>query len=99
MERIEEPNQPTVHHSGRQFKFGDGGSSTTMACIKQPVDYGVAQGRSLNLHVVDKADNATPPLIGLDWMRDNKVLIDVDEGKMMYKDKPDKWIKLPQTSH
>ena len=93
-----EAGSASVHPSGRRFHFGDGGGDATESSITQPVTSGLLKGSDLELHLVDKDNNQTPPLLGIDTMKAKKMIVDFETGKCLFKDDPSRqWHQLPRT--
>ena len=49
------------------------------------------------MHLIDKEGNDTCPLLSINDLRRLRMVIDYEEGKVMFKDSPDVWHKLPTT--
>ena len=47
------------------------------------------------MHLIDKAGNDTCPLLSINDLRRLRIVIDYEEGKVMFKDNPDVWHELP----
>ena len=65
--------------------------------VEQPVTAGLLSGQSLSMHLIEKAGNDTCPLLSINDLRRLRIVIDYDEGKVMFKDSPEVWHKLPTT--
>ena len=92
-----EPGLPTVSTSDRRFKFADGRVDEAQKAIEQPITAGLLAGESVTMHLIDKAGNDTCPLLSINELRRLRMVIDYEEGKVMFKDKPDVWHTLPTT--
>ena len=99
MQRINrsEPGQPTVSQSDRRFRFADGRVDEAQQVVEQPITSGLSAGKSVTMHLIDKAGNDTCPLLSIHDMRRLRMVVDYDEGKVMFKDNPDVWHELPTT--
>ena len=84
-----EPGLPTVSTSDRQFKFADGRVDEAQKAIQQPITSGLLAGESVTMHLIDEAGNDTCPLLSITELRRLRMVIDYEEGKVMFKDKPD----------
>ena len=49
------------------------------------------------MHLIDKAGNDTCPLLSINDIRRLRMVIDYEDGKVMFKDNPDVWHELPTT--
>ena len=92
-----EPGQPTVSQSDRRFRFADGRVDEAQNVVEQPITSGLLAGKSVNMHLIDKAGNDTCPLLSINDLRRLRMVIDYEEGKVMFKDNPDVWHELPTT--
>ena len=54
--------------------------------------------KTLSMHLIDKEGNDTCPLLSINDLRRLRMVIDYEEGKVMFKDSPDVWHKLPTTN-
>ena len=99
MQRINqcEPGMPTVSTSDRRFRFADGSIDEAQKVVEQPITAGLLTGKYLSMHLNDKAGNDTCPLLSINDMRRLRMVVDYEEGKLMFKDKPDVWRALPTT--
>ena len=99
MQRINqsEPGLPTISTSDRRFRFADGSIDEAQKVVEQPITVGLLVGRSLSMHLIDKAGNDTCPLLSINDLRRLRMVVDYEEGKVMFKDNPDVWHKLPTT--
>ena len=95
--RQNEPGMPVVGDSDRVFKFADGRTDESRKTVEQPITAGLLEGKTLKMHLIDSAGNDTGPLYGIDDLRRHQMVVDYDESKVMFKDKPDEWYQLPQT--
>ena len=92
-----EPGLPTVPTSDRRFKFADGHVDEAQKAIEQPIAAGLLSGESVTMHLIDKAGNDTCPLLSINELRRLRMVIDYEEGKVMFKNNPDVWHTLPTT--
>ena len=60
--RQNEPGAPTVEDSDRCFRFADGRKDEAQQMVEQPITAGLLQGRTINMHWIDRAGNETSPL-------------------------------------
>ena len=90
-----EPGIPEVLDSSKRFRFGDGGSTVVGKYMRQPVIAGILNGQTLDFHIIDKAENDTLPLFPISEMRRQRMVIDLEDNSISFKDKPDLWHKLP----
>ena len=99
MQRINqsEPGLPIVSTSDRRFKFVDGRIDEAQKVVEQPITAGRLSGQSLAMHLIDKAGNDTCPLLSINDLRRLRMVVDYDETKIMFKESPDVWHKLPTT--
>ena len=99
MQRINrsEPGQPTVSQSDRRFRFADGRVDEAQKVVEQPITSGLLAGKSVTMHLIDKTGNDTCPLLSIHDMRRLRMVVDYEEGKVMFKDNPDVWHALPTT--
>ena len=65
--------------------------------VEQPITEGLLKGKTLNMHLIDRAGNETSPLFSIDDQRRSRMVVDFEENKVMFKDKPDVWHTLPVT--
>ena len=49
------------------------------------------------MQLIDTVGNDTGPLFGINDLRRFRMVVDYDENKVMFKDKPDVWYQLPCT--
>ena len=95
--RQHEPGEPSVHDSDRCFRFADGRTDEAHNVVQQPITSGLLSGTSLNMHLIDRKGNETSPLFSIDDQRRHRMVIDYEENKVMFKDRPDQWHTLPTT--
>ena len=95
--RQNEPGMPVIGNSDRVFKFADGRTDESRKTVEQPITAGLLEGKTLKMHLIDSAGNDTGPLYGINDLRRHRMVVDYDESKVMFKDKPDEWYQLPQT--
>ena len=93
--RQHEPGEPTVRDSDRRFKFADGRTDAAQNMVEQPITSGLLQGKTINMHLIDKDGNETSPLYSIDDKRRHRMVVDYEENKVMFKAKPDVWHTLP----
>ena len=62
--------------------------------IEQPITSGLLQGKAINMHLIDKRGNDTSPLFSIDDQRRHRMVVDYEENKVVFKDKPDEWHTL-----
>ena len=92
-----EPGQPTVSQSNRRFRFADGRVDEAQKVVEQPITSGLLAGKSIQMYLIDKAGNDSCPLLSINDLRRLRMVIDYEEGKVMFKDNPDVWHELPTT--
>ena len=92
-----EPGIPTVSPSDRRFRFGDGNSEPALNKMTQPITAGILQGQKVDFHMIDKTGNETLPLYPITEMRTNRMVVDYESNKIMFKDKPGEWHELSTT--
>ena len=63
--------------------------------MEQPVTSGILAGRSLDVHLIDRAGNDTCPLLSINDMRQLRMVVDYEDNKVMLKDEPTVWHTLP----
>ena len=63
----------------------------------QPITSGILQGHEIDFHLIDKEGNKTLPLYPISEMRKTRMVVDYEENKVMFKDKPHVWHELPTT--
>ena len=99
MQRIRqnEPGSPNVRDSDRCFRFADGGTAEAQKMVEQPITSGLLKGKTINMHLIDRAGNETSPLFSINDQRRSRMVVDFEENKIMFKDKPDEWHTLPVT--
>ena len=95
--RQNEPGTPNVRDSDRCFHFADGGTDEAQKMVEQPITSGLLKGKTINMHLIDRAGNATSPLFSINDQRRSRMVVDFEENKIMFKDKPDEWHTLPVT--
>ena len=99
MQRINqsEPGLPIVSTSDRRFKFVDGRIDEAQKVVEQPITAGLLSGQSLSMRLIDRVGNGTCPLLSINEPRRLRMVIDYEEGHVMFKDNPEVWHKLPTT--
>ena len=93
-----EPGLPTISTSDRRFRFADGSIDEAQKVVEQPITAGLLTGKSLSMHLIDKAGNDTCPLLSINDLRRLRMVVDYEEGKIMFKYDLDVWHKLPTTN-
>ena len=63
--------------------------------VEQPVTSGLLAGRSLQMHLIDREGNDTSPLLSINDMRRLRMVVDYEDSKIMFKDKPTERHTLP----
>ena len=69
----------------------------TQKVVEQPIASGLLAGKSINMRLIDKVGNDTCPLLSINDLRRLRMVIDYEEGTVMFKDNPDVWHELPTT--
>ena len=87
--RQQEPGDPKVRESDRLFRFADGNTGEAKKMVEQPITSGLLRGKSINMHLIDKSGNETSPLFSIDDKRRHRMVVDYEENKVMFKDKPE----------
>ena len=95
--RQNEPGTPNVRDSDRCFRFADGETDEAQKMVEQPITSGLLKGKTINMHLIDRAGNETSPLFSIEDQRRARMVVDYEENKIMFKDKPDEWHTLPTT--
>ena len=49
------------------------------------------------MHLIDKEGNDTCPLLSINDLRRLRMVVDYEDSKVMFKDSPEVWHKLPTT--
>merc|ERR1712242_45136 len=93
----EEPGMPTVTDSDRRFRFADGRVDAAQKVVEQPITSGLLAGKTIKMHLIDRAGNDTCPLLSIHDMRILRMATDHEDNKVMFKDNPDVWRGLPTT--
>ena len=65
--------------------------------VEQPITSGLLKGKSGSMHLIDRDGNETSPLFSSNDMRRNRMVVDYEENKVMFKDNPETWHTLPVT--
>ena len=65
--------------------------------VEQPITSGLLKGKSISMHLIDREGNETSPLFSSNDMRRNRMVVDYEENKVMFKDNPEVWHTLPTT--
>ena len=92
-----EPGLPTVSDSDRRFRFADGHVDSAQKVVEQQITAGLLAGKTIKMHLIDRAGNDTCPLLSIHDMRRLRMVTDHEENKVMFKDFPDVWHELPTT--
>ena len=95
--RQNEPGNPKVLESDRCFRFADGRTDEAQNMVEQPITAGLLTGKSINMHLLDRQGNETSPLFSIDDQRRHRMVVDYEENKVMFKDRPSEWHTLPTT--
>ena len=95
--RQNEPGDPSIRSSDRCFRFADGRTNEAQNMIEQPITAGLLKGKTINMHLIDRSGNETSPLFSIDDQRRHRMVVDYEENKVMFKDKPEEWHTLPTT--
>ena len=93
----QEPGIPVISQSDRRFRFADGRVDEAQKVVEQPVTSGLLAGRSLEMHLTDRAGNTTCPLLSINDMRQLRMVVDYEDNKVMFKDEHTVWHTLPTT--
>ena len=97
--RQNEPGSPNVRDSDRCFRFADGGTDEAQKMVEQPITSGLLKGKTISMHLIDRAGNETSPLFSINDQRRSRMVVDFEENKIMFKDKPDEWHTLHVTKN
>ena len=81
----------------RCFLFADGRTGEAQNMVEQPITEGLLKGKTINMHLIDLDGNKTSPLFGIDDQRRHRMVVDYEENKVMFKDRPKEWHTLPTT--
>merc|ERR1712197_237540 len=92
-----EPGFPTVSTSVRRFKFAGARVDEAQKAIEQPIAAGLLSGESVTMRLIDKVGNDACPLLSINELRRLRMVIDYEEGKVMFKNNQDVWHTLPTT--
>ena len=74
--RQNEPGDPNVRGSDRCFRFADGRTDEAQTMVEQPITAGLLQGKTINMHLIDRNGNETSPLFSIDDQRRHRVVVD-----------------------
>ena len=77
--RRSEPGDPSVRGSDRCFRFADGRTDDAQNMVGQPTTAGLLQGKTINMHLVDRNGNETSPLFSIDDQRRHRMVVDYEE--------------------
>ena len=97
--RRSEPGDPNVRGSDRCFRFADGRTDEAQNMVEQPITAGLLKGKSINMHLIDRKGNETSPLFSINDKRQARMVVDYEENKVMFKDKPEEWYTLPMVTN
>ena len=92
-----EPGMPIVSPSDRRFRLGNGSAQASANKMTQPITAGILQGQEVDFHLIDAEGNNTLPSYPINELRKNKMVVDYEANRVMFKDKPDVWHDLPTT--
>ena len=95
--RQQEPGNPKVSESDRCFRFADGRTDESQKMVEQPITSGLLTGKTISMHLIDRSGNGTSPLFSIGDKRRHRMVVDYEENKVMFKDKPEEWHTLPTT--
>ena len=87
--RPNEPGAPNFEDSDRCFRFADGRKDEAQQMVEQPITAGLLQGKTINMHLADRAGNETSPLFSIDDQRRHRMVVGYADNKVMFKDQPD----------
>ena len=76
-----EPGLPTVSDSDRRFRFADGHVDSAQKVVEQPITAGLLAGKTIKMHLIDRAGNDTCPLLSIHDMRRLRMVTDHEETK------------------
>ena len=79
--RQNEPGAPSVGDSVRCFRFADGRKYEAQKMVEQPITAGLLQGKSITMHLIDRAGNETSPLFSIDDQRRHRMVVYYEESK------------------
>ena len=83
----------------RGLQFADGGRAKPSFNLQQPITAGLLKGQQMDFQLLDRDNCHIPPLVSVNQMRENQMVVDFEEGKVQFKrTAPGKWYKLPQTA-
>lgn len=93
MQRLnrKETGLPTVSDSDRRFRFADGRVDEAQTVVEQPITAGLLSGRTIKMHLIDRAGNDTCPLLSMHDLRTLRMVVDYEDGTNMFKDNPNVW--------
>ena len=79
------------------FSVGDGkkARASYRAELLSTVDSPL-RGQSYTVEILGPETNHAPVIIGIDYLKNNRAIVDYDTGKIIYKDKPDEVHQLKQ---
>ena len=95
--RRSEPGDPSVRGSDRCFRFADGRTDEAQNMVEQPITAGLLKGKSINMHLISRSGSEASPLFSADDQRRHRMVVDYEENKVMFKDRPEEWHTLPTT--
>ena len=76
-----EPGLPAVSTSDRRFRFADGRVDEARKVVEQPISSGILAGKSITMHLIDKAGNDTCPLLNINDLHRLRMVVDYEAGK------------------
>ena len=91
------PATPAFEDPTDVFRFADGRTGEAQNMVEQPITAGLLQGKTINMHLIDRNGNETSPLFSIDDQRRHRMVVDYEENKVMFKDRPGEWHTLPTT--
>ena len=77
------------------IRFADGRTDEAQNMAEQPITAGLLKGKSINVHLIDRSGDETSPLFSIDDQRRHRMVVDYEENKVMFKDRPEEWHTLP----
>ena len=84
----QEPGSSSLSSSDKRFRFGDGSTEPAAKKITQPITAGILAGQEVDFHLIDKPGNETLPLYPITEMWKTRMVIDYEDNKVMFKDRP-----------
>jgi len=81
----------SIQPSGLKFKIGDGKCHRTdFATLIRSLRDSPMRGKAYKVHVSSADDNTAPFVIGMDYLVENRCVIDFEDGTLIYKDEPNR---------